>query len=320
MTKYGMFCCLYLLLHGLSLTAQTSGKASFTIVPLGVRGGLDESNLSAYMLAPGGSNDYICLDAGTLYTGIQKAVKAHAFDSSESVVLKKYIKGYLISHAHLDHVAGLIINAPDDAPKNIYGTPFCLNIIRDKYFSWQSWANFANEGEKPALGKYHYVYLGADSETAIEHTSMYVRAFALSHGNPYQSTAFLIRHDSAYALYLGDTGADEVEKAGNLRALWQAIAPLVKTGQLKGIFIEVSYSNAQPEKQLFGHLTPQLLMKEMAVLGSFTGPEALRGLPVLVTHIKPASQVEATIRAQLQALNILHINFLFPRQGKRIQL
>ena len=319
MTKYGILCCC-LLSIGLSPVAQThQGGAFFKIVPLGVRGGLDESNLSAYMLSAS-NNEYICLDAGTLHFGIQKAIDTGVFDSSESVVLKKYIKGYLISHPHLDHVAGLIINSPDDAPKNIYGTPFCLNIIRDKYFSWQSWANFGNEGEKPALGKYHYTYLSADSETAIEHTSMYVRAFTLSHGNPYQSTAFLIRHDSAYVLYLGDTGADAIEKSNHLRTLWKAIAPLVKTKQLKCIFIEVSFSNEQPEKQLFGHLNPRLLMQEMDTLAGFTGREALRNLEILITHIKPAPNAETTIRAQLAAANTLHLSFLFPQQGQRIYL
>jgi cAMP phosphodiesterase len=302
------------------LQAQTAARPSFNVVPLGVRGGLDESNLSAYMLAPAGSNDYICLDAGTLYAGIQKAVKAHVFDSSESVVLKKYIKAYLVSHAHLDHVAGLIINSPDDAAKNIYGTPYCLTILRDKYFSWQSWANFANEGEKPALGKYHYSYLAIDSETAIEHTSMHVRAFVLSHGNPYQGTAFLLRRDSAYVLYLGDTGADEIEHSDRLLTLWKAVAPLIRAGQLKGIFIEVSYTNAQPEKQLFGHLTPQLLMKEMTVLAGIAGPGAMKGLPVLITHIKPAPNVVATIRQQLAALNTLHLRFIFPEQARPVKL
>ena len=323
MAKYGFVCCLLLLFGSTSLPAQSNArKTSFNIVPLGVRGGLDESNLSSYMLAPAGTHDYICLDAGTLHYGIQKAVDTHVFDSSESVVLKKYIKGYFISHAHLDHIAGLIINSPDDAPKNIYGTPFCLNILRDKYFSWQSWANFADEGEKPALGKYHYTYLqpGSDSETAIAHTPMYARAFTLSHSNPYQSTAFLIRRDSAYILYLGDTGADETEKSDRLRTLWQAIAPLIKARQLKGIFIEVSYTNAQPEKQLFGHLTPNLLIKEMTVLSGFTGAEALKGLPVLVTHIKPAPGVTETIRKQLAAQNTLGLQFIFPVQARPVRL
>ncbi len=39
---------------------------AFTVVPLGVKGGLDESNLSSYLVAAGGTDEYIALDAGTL--------------------------------------------------------------------------------------------------------------------------------------------------------------------------------------------------------------------------------------------------------------
>jgi hypothetical protein len=38
----------------------------FRCIPLGVEGGLIESNLPAYLLAPIGSTDFVCLDAGTL--------------------------------------------------------------------------------------------------------------------------------------------------------------------------------------------------------------------------------------------------------------
>ena len=51
------------------------------------------------------------------------------FAVDDDVVLKIYIKAYLISHAHLDHVAGLLLNAPDDAPKTIYGLHSCLAAI-----------------------------------------------------------------------------------------------------------------------------------------------------------------------------------------------
>jgi 3',5'-cyclic-nucleotide phosphodiesterase len=50
--------------------AQIKFTTSFKIVPLGVKGGIDESNLSAYMVAAAGTNNYICLDAGTLHYGI----------------------------------------------------------------------------------------------------------------------------------------------------------------------------------------------------------------------------------------------------------
>jgi 3',5'-cyclic-nucleotide phosphodiesterase len=213
------------------LTQKPSGSG-FKVVPLGVKGGSDESNLSAYMVGSVNGPGYICLDAGTLQSGIEKAIAAGIFKSSSEQVLKDTIKAYFISHPHLDHLAGLIINSPDDTTKKIYGLPFCLDVLKEKYFTWKSWANFANEGDKPTLNKYQYSYLSPGTETAVEGTGMFVTAFPLSHSNPYQSTAFLIRSDSHYVLYLGDTGADEVEKSDKLHVLWQEIAPLVTTGSV----------------------------------------------------------------------------------------
>jgi cAMP phosphodiesterase len=301
---------------GLQLTAQNT----FKVIPLGVKGGADESNLSSYMLAIEGTNDYICLDAGTLHYGIQKAVDAGLFDIDAKEVLRKYVKAYLISHAHLDHVAGLIINSPDDSSKNIYGLPFCLDILKDKYFTWKGWANFTDEGDKPLLNKYHYVVLSQQIKTSIANTAMSVTAFPLSHSNPYQSTAFLINYADKYVLYLGDTGADSIERSDNLQMLWQWIAPLIQGNKLKGIFIETSFPNEQPEKLLFGHLTPKLLMSEMHVLNKLTGTTALKDLPIIITHIKPNGNSEEKIKQQLIQSNDLNLKLIFPEQAKLIEL
>src|SRR3954465_2264353 len=96
-------------------------QTSFRVIPLGVKGGTDESNLSAYMIAPQGSDEYVCLDAGTLHYGIEKAIQAKLLHGTAADVLKKSIKGCLISHPPLDHLAGMGINSPDDSTKNIYG-------------------------------------------------------------------------------------------------------------------------------------------------------------------------------------------------------
>ncbi|GAB3916020.1 MBL fold metallo-hydrolase [Larkinella terrae] len=309
----------FLLPISLVIVAQKPPAISFQVVPLGVKGGIDESNLSAYLLAPQGTNEFICLDAGTIHAGIEKAVQNQVFKVGTETVLKEYIKAYLISHAHLDHLSGLIINSTEDAKKPIYGMSACIDVLKNNYFNWKSWPNLANEGDAPALSKYRYTVLAPNTETPIESTGMSVRMFPLSHGLPYQSAAFLIKKGENCLLYLGDTGPDLIEKSKNLAQLWQAIQPLVQSKSLKAIFIEVSYPNEQPDNQLYGHLTPNWLMHELTALSKLTGAGSLSGFPVVITHMKPAGTNEATIKKQLQEANALKVKLIFPEQGKPLQ-
>lgn len=294
---------------------QEIGTA-FTIIPLGVKGGDDESNLSSYMIAPKGSENYVCLDAGTINAGIQKAIEYKSLKGISEEIQRKQIKGYLISHAHLDHVAGLIINSPADTSKNIYGIPSVLNILRDKYFTWDAWANFANEGEKPQLKKYTYSPLEEGIVYPLAETDMKVQAYELSHGKPYKSTAFLVEAHNSYVLYFGDTGADEIEKSDKLIKIWQTVAPLINTGQLKAVFLEVSFPNEQPQNQLFGHLTPKLFFSEIGKLKSLTAGDAIKKVSFIVTHIKPPQRSAEKIKHQLLTENALNLNLIFPKQGK----
>jgi cAMP phosphodiesterase len=311
MHRRALFCILFSVCCSLCQSAPV-----FKVIPLGVEGGNDESNLSAFALAVHGTDAYVCLDAGTLFYGINKAIRAKLFKGTAFEVLRNNLKGYLISHPHLDHVAGLILNSPDDSSKPIYGLPFCLKVLQEEYFNWRSWPNFGNEGEKPLLNKYHYTTLSTDEEIPLAETSMFVKAFALSHSHPYQSTAFLIRHGENYLLYLGDTGADSVEKSDKLYRLWQAISPLIAAGKLKAIFIEVSFSNAQPDQLLFGHLTPRLLMEEMRILSHLAGE--LKGLPVVITHIKPIANRQE-IKRELREANDLHLKLIFAKQARPLE-
>jgi cAMP phosphodiesterase len=308
-----------MLLILLLLNVSCRAQSSFEVVPLGVKGGADESNLSAYAIAPSETKNYVCLDAGTLHFGIQKAIDQKILTGDATAFLRKNIKGYLISHPHLDHVSGLILNAPDDSAKFIYGIPGCLTVLQEKYFSWKSWANFGNEGEKPTLNKYQYVTLVPGEEISLANTPMFVTPYLLSHVVPNESTAFLIRNNDSYLLYLGDTGSDKIEKTTRLQELWRAIVPLIQTKKLKAIFIEVSFDNQQPENLLFGHLTPKLLMQELEVLSSFSGQQALKNFPIVITHRKPAGNREEVIKEQLKKSNSLNVKLIFPEQGSLLK-
>ena len=311
---------LYFVLLSFNAFAQKVQKATFQVVPLGIKGGIDEKNLSAYMVAPINTNDFICLDAGTINAGIEKAIENKVFKVSTSEVLRKYIKGYFISHAHLDHVSGLIINSPADSSKTVYATEKCMEMMENHYFNDQTWANFGDKGPGVPLKKYHFQTLNIGAETPITNTTMTVKAFPLSHVNPFESTAFLIKNGDSYVLYLGDTGPDAVEKNNKLKELWTAVAPLVKSKQLKGIFIEVSFPNEQPDQFLFGHLTPNYLMKELHTLEDLSGKDSLKGFNIIVTHLKPPTKNILKLKEQLQKQNDLGIKIIYPEQGKSFKL
>lgn len=300
--------------------AQKEQKASFQVVPLGIKGGIDEKNLSAYLIAPTNTNDFIALDAGTINAGIEKAIENKVFKVSTSEVLRKYIKGYFISHAHLDHVSGLIINSPADSSKTVYATEKCMEMMENHYFNDQTWANFGDKGPGTPLKKYHFQTLNIGEETPITNTTMTVKAFPLSHVNPFESTAFLIKNGESYVLYLGDTGPDSVEKSDKLKSLWTAIAPLIKSKQLKGIFIEVSFPNEQPDQFLFGHLTPNHLIKELHTLEDLSGKGTLKGFNIIVTHLKPPTKNIIKLKEQLQKQNDLGFKIIYPEQGKKFEL
>jgi cAMP phosphodiesterase len=294
-------------------------QPAFTVVPLGIKGGSDESNLSAYAVAAGGTQNYVCLDAGTIYAGIRQAIKYKVWKGDATAFQRKHIKGYLISHPHFDHVNGLITNSPEDSAKYIYGIESCLSVLKEKHFSWKSWANFGNEGEPPTLNKYTYQTLVPGKEIPLHNTSMFVTSFVLSHVSPNESTAFLVRSGENYLLYLGDTGCDRIEKTDKLQQLWHAIAPLIQSNKLKAIFIEVSFASEQPDNALFGHLTPALLLEELLALEKISGSGTLKNLNVVITHMKPLGNREAVIKKQLTENNVLGVKFVFPKQGKELK-
>lgn len=299
---------------GLSVWAHAQ---TFDLVPLGVFGGEKEDNLSSYLVSVSGKNKFLCLDAGTINSGIHKAIENKTFLVDENTVLKDYIKAYFVSHGHLDHVSGLIINSPSDSKKNIYAIPYVKNILLNQYFTNEVWANFSDQGNA-AIGKYHINAVEPNAFFQIPETDFYAQVFELSHTKTHLSSAILINYNGQYLLYLGDTGADRVEQSNKLELLWKKIAPLVKSNALKAILIEVSFPNAQNENLLFGHLTPNLLNEELTKLAKFTGNEHLKDLNVVITHRKPNGNNPEIIAQELLNNNPFHVKLVFPVQGEKL--
>jgi len=306
------------LLAGLSIAGTARAADGFDVIALGALGGIEDGNLSAWLVHPHDDSRSVTFDAGTLVNGLRVAEEKGGLDSIKlptdsklsrvGYVLTDRIKGYLISHAHLDHVEGLVIASPDDSKKPIYVLPSVAQALSESYFNWQAWPNFTDRGKPPQLKK------------PVQDTKMSVTAFPLSHGGV-ESTAFLVESDGDAILYFGDTGPDPVTKTTKMHDVWAAVADKVKQHKLKAILIESSYTSDRPDAQLFGHLTPKWIMTSLHELDTLAGGNnVLKDLPVVITHIKYAltrEQPQARMRDELTAANDLGVRILIPQQGSR---
>ncbi|HAT2137835.1 TPA: 3',5'-cyclic-nucleotide phosphodiesterase [Legionella pneumophila] len=326
-------CQLFITMFIVLLSNAGYGAPTFEILPLGVYGGLKDGNLSAYLIKGIESKNYTALDGGTLVHGLEVAAdKQSVRNKNVDDLLQKHIPAYLISHAHLDHVMGLVMAQPELREKQtIMAREETIQALQKNIFNWSVWGNFGDSGEIPHLNYQHYQTIPLLEWVAIPDTDLHVKVFPLSHGGM-ASSAFLIRYKTEYALYFGDTGADHIEKSTNLENIWKEIAPLIRNKQLHAIMLECSFLNSQPDDKLFGHLKPNLFMLELRKLASIVDPSdfrnSLQGLPVVVTHIKPRladfsnsnEDTEKQVIIELSQENDIGVELIKPEQGIKLSL
>ncbi|MDU0353503.1 3',5'-cyclic-nucleotide phosphodiesterase [Paraglaciecola aquimarina] len=316
--------------------AKAPSSAAFELITLGDSGGIQDGNLSAFLLRSLTENNYIALDAGSIVNGIDVALEHNAFAKlaiandpewhTNGTILRQHVKGYFISHGHLDHTAGMLISSPQDSSKPIYALPSVHQTMLDTYFNWQAWANFTDRGIKPQLKKYQLIDLMPKQTLAIKDTSLNVTAMSLSH--PLESAVFIIEKGDDLFVYFGDTGPDAVEKQGKLKAVWQYLAQQLKSKTLRAMVIEVSFDNQRPNNLLFGHLTPKWLMTELnqfnSLLATTTDKDTpLQGAQIVISHIKyslaKGPDPRIVIKQQLEQANNLGIKFILAKQGQRLE-
>ena len=84
------------------------------------------------------------------------------------------------------------------------------------------------------------------------------------------SSAYFIRDVATgrEVLIFGDVEPDTISLSPRNSQVWSEAAPKIASGQLRGIFVECSYDDAQSEDTLFGHLAPRYLIAELKALAS----------------------------------------------------
>jgi len=318
----------------LSLCAmQNSAQNNFDIIALGTGGGIDESNISSYLVSAGDQDRYIALDAGTLMHGLSLASQKGDFNhlaseelKTEANVLLNHIDAYCISHPHLDHIMGMLIAAPFDNHKTILGSDETIDALMNHIFLSPLWGNFTTEGNEN--GKYDLIRMKENKWYHIPNNSLEIKYYSLCHSCPNESSAFLVKNSDSYLLYFGDTGADRIEKSDKLQKVFQDIAPLIKQKRLKAIFMESSFSNNRKDDLLFGHLKPLLIEEELKKLSETIQPthpgNALKGIKLFITHIKPdfkkINNSEITIKDEIKMINTYGAEAIIIKQSDKYKI
>jgi cAMP phosphodiesterase len=167
------------------------------------------------------------------------------------------IRHVFLTHAHLDHVAGLpmlvdsIFEADFATPLTVYAREETLRAIRAHLFNDVIWPNFARlpNADKPIL---RYRVCSPGDTVTIAHRNFY--AIDVMHSVP--SLGFTVHNSSGAFAVSGDTKTNET--------LWPV---LNACRNLKLLVIEVSFPNELEQlANDSGHYCPRTLARDLARL------------------------------------------------------
>ncbi|KAJ3983636.1 cAMP phosphodiesterases class-II-domain-containing protein [Lentinula detonsa] len=262
---------------------------AFVLVCVGSGGGPLESNLSGYLLKPynaGWEAGIVALEAGsgqgTLNRLLEQEPDLFRTQSSASRTysaseIYTFVRCFLITHAHLDHVSSLVLSTGSSAGprKRVYANKETLENLEGMY-NWRIWPNLASYDENDEDFKLLYSPLTPNGKYHSVFPDTSVQIVPINHGTtdlgPYSSSAFFIRSDSHPSkrefLFFGDVEPDSITSSTpKIINVWRKAAPMIPN-TLSTIFIECSWPSGRPDDMLHGHLTPEHLRDELIALAT----------------------------------------------------
>jgi len=231
-------------------------------------------------------DDYVLVDAGTVGGALTVAEQVE-------------IRHALISHAHLDHMAGLafltdtLAMVAPERQVTVTSIAPVIEALRIHAFNDALWPNFTTipSGSSPVLG---FRSLVEEGEARVG--ELWVTPVPVEHTVP--TTGYVVHDGETGFVYSGDTGPTE--------RLWRVAREM---RGLKAIIVETAFPNRLDAlARVSGHLTPEMLQREIDKMP----PD----IPIWIFHIKP--QLFQETAEQLATIDPARIHTL--EQGKTYSL
>ena len=207
---------------------------------LGCSGGIGAGSRTSAMLI---DND-VLLDAGT-GLGDLSLEDLHS------------IRHVFLTHAHLDHIAGLpmlvdlIFEEEFEVPVNVYARQETLNALKAHLFNDVIWPDFSKipDQDNPML---RYVVCNPGDTVSIDHRDFH--AVDVLHSVP--SLGYTVKNSGGIFAVSGDTKTNQT--------LWPV---LNACDDLKVLVIEVSFSDEHEElATTAGHYCPSTMCRDLELL------------------------------------------------------
>lgn len=208
-----------------------------------------------------------------------------------SVVQKNQIRDVVLTHAHLDHIAGLPLFIDDlfatlEIPVCVHATKEVFETLERDIFNWAIYPRFSElENSRGAVMQYRLFEAG--KQFVVKHLRF--KSLAVNHKVP--TVGFIVSDDKSTFALTGDTA--------QMDGFWEN---LNAEENLSAILVECAFPNELEDlSRVSHHLTPLLLQKELA---KFKRPECA----IYVVNIKPMYRDEVV--GQIGELDVENLHIL----------
>ncbi len=229
-------------------------------------------------------DDRVAIDAGCLALSCSDEQRAN-------------IRDILLTHTHLDHIAGLPLFIDDlfatlTEPVRIHATREMIDILERDIFNWSIYPRFSElKNDNGPVIEYREFTHGSTFE--VGHLT--VESIAVNH--KVGASGYIVSDGSVSIAITGDTAETD--------AIWQACN---FTEGLAAVFVECAFPNELGDLAAVSfHLTPERLRTELEKLTD-------RTIPVHVVNIKPMYRdlvVEQIASEAIEQVNILEIGKVY---------